>query len=177
MCVNKCTHYKRCLWSCFLRRGNYRLEFVYTNMHLLPPPPIIPTKLLLPVHMIKQLDVLDITIVCLHDLVFFASTTSTFGNYFCYNMHAYNVIRKHWQNDNCDNLSWIDSNSDCTESIQFKYSSHFCMLRIVNSAEILIFLIFILLEYSKLNAISGSMLMYIFRLVRTMSRLLKDLSN
>ena len=104
------------------------------------PTPIRPIQLLLPVQVIKQLNVLDITLFCLHALVFFASTTSTFGNYFCYNMHAYNVISKHWQNNNYGNLSWIDSNSDCTESKQLKYRSHFCMLRIVNCAEILIFL-------------------------------------
>ena len=101
------------------------------------PTPIRPIQLLLPVQVIKQLNVLDITLFCLHALVFFASTTSTFGNYFCYNMHAYNVIRKHWQNNNYDNLSWIDSKSDCTESKQLKYSFHFCMLRIENCAEIL----------------------------------------
>lgn len=39
----------------------------------------------------------------LHALIFMASTTFNFRDYFCYNIHVYNVVRTLRQNKNCDN--------------------------------------------------------------------------
>ena len=55
------------------------------------------------VQVIKRLSVLVITYFCLYTQIFMASTTLNFLDVLCYNIHAYNVVPKLWQNKNYDN--------------------------------------------------------------------------